>query len=132
MTARPEAYAAALSRAVAHAKAWLESIPNRAVPPRESADESLAGFAAALPDGPTDPAEVVDLLAALAEPGLMAMASGRFFGWVIGGTLPAALAADWLTSAWEQNSGMRFATPATAAASAAATVAGVANRMPLF
>ena len=45
------------------------------------------------------------------EPGLMANASGRFFGWVIGGTLPAALAADWLVSAWDQNAGMRYATP---------------------
>ncbi len=120
MTARPEAYAAALNRAAVHAGAWLGSIPERAVPPSDSADESLAGFAAALPDRPTDPAEVVDLLAALAEPGLMAMGSGRFFGWVIGGTLPAALAADWLTSAWDQNSGMRFATPATVAAEEAA------------
>ena len=59
-------------------------------------------------------AEVVDYLADKAEPGLMAMPSGRFFGWVIGGTLPAALAADWLVSAWDQNAGLRFATPAAA------------------
>ncbi len=65
-------------------------------------------------------AEVVDYLAAKAEPGLMAMPSGRFFGWVIGGTLPAALAADWLVSAWDQNAGLRFATPATAAIEEAA------------
>ncbi|GEP26698.1 hypothetical protein CLE01_12960 [Cryobacterium levicorallinum] len=44
----------------------------------------------------------------------MALPSGRFVGWVIGGTLPAALAADWLVTAWDQNAGMRFATPATA------------------
>jgi glutamate/tyrosine decarboxylase-like PLP-dependent enzyme len=50
----------------------------------------------------------------------MAMPSGRFFGWVIGGTLPAAMAADWLTSAWDQNSGMRFATPGTVAVEEAA------------
>jgi glutamate/tyrosine decarboxylase-like PLP-dependent enzyme len=49
------------------------------------------------------------------EPGLVASPSGRFFGWVIGATLPAALAADWLVSAWDQNSGMRGATPGTVA-----------------
>jgi glutamate/tyrosine decarboxylase-like PLP-dependent enzyme len=59
--------------------------------------------------------DVVDLLARTAEPGLMAMPSGRFFGWVIGGTLPAALASDWLVSAWDQNAGLRYATPAMAA-----------------
>lgn len=64
--------------------------------------------------------EVIDFLATKAEPGLMAMPSGRFFGWVIGGTLPAAMAADWLVSAWDQNSGLRFATPATAAIEEAA------------
>jgi glutamate/tyrosine decarboxylase-like PLP-dependent enzyme len=65
-------------------------------------------------------ADVVDYLALKAEPGLMAMPSGRFFGWVIGGTLPAALAADWLVSAWDQNSGLRYATPAMAAIEEAA------------
>ena len=48
-----------------------------------------------LPDGPTDPAVVVDELAVGAEPGLVLTPSGRFFDFVIGGTLPAALAADW-------------------------------------
>ncbi len=43
----------------------------------------------------------------------MAMGSGRFFGWVIGGTLPAALGADWMVSAWDQNTGMRYPTPGT-------------------
>ena len=59
---------------------------------------------------------MVDALAAAAEPGLTAMQSGRFFGFVIGGTLPAALAADWLVSAWDQNSGLLAVTPATTAA----------------
>jgi glutamate/tyrosine decarboxylase-like PLP-dependent enzyme len=58
---------------------------------------------------------VVDRLAAAVEPGLMAIGSGRFYGWVMGGTLPAALAADWLVSAWDQNAGMRDATPGVVA-----------------
>jgi glutamate/tyrosine decarboxylase-like PLP-dependent enzyme len=73
-----------------------------------------------MPAGGCDPAEVVDLLSAGAEPGLMAMGSGRFFGWVIGGILPAALAADWLVSTWDQNACLRYATPAAAAVEEAA------------
>ncbi|MGW5433492.1 hypothetical protein ACWET9_41000 [Streptomyces sp. NPDC004059] len=65
---------------------------------------------------------MTDLLAAAAEPGLMAIGSGRFFGWVTGGTLPAALAADWLVSAWDQNAGQRLRTPAVAALEEAAGV----------
>ena len=120
MTAEPDRYAKALDRAAGHALAWLSSVQDRPVPPRATADELRERFAVALPDGPTDPAEVVDLLAALVEPGLMAIGSGRFFGWVMGGTLPAALAADWLVSAWDQNTGLRFATPGTVAAEEAA------------
>jgi glutamate/tyrosine decarboxylase-like PLP-dependent enzyme len=120
MTARPDQYRAALDRAAEHAHAWLASMPDRPIPPRRTADELAGAFGAALPDGPTAPAEVIDLLAEIAEPGLMAMPSGRFFGWVIGGTLPAALGADWLVSAWDQNGGMRAATPASAAAEEAA------------
>jgi glutamate/tyrosine decarboxylase-like PLP-dependent enzyme len=74
-----------------------------------------------VPERSSEPAAVVDALAAAAEPGLTAMQSGRFFGFVIGGTLPAALATDWLVSAWDQNSGLLAVTPATAAAE---TVAG--------
>jgi glutamate/tyrosine decarboxylase-like PLP-dependent enzyme len=120
VTAPAKAYDAALDRVVAHTRSWLESLPMRPVPPAAGADELLAQFGGALPDGPSQAADVVDRLAALAEPGLMAMPSGRFFGWVIGGTLPAALAADWLISAWDQNNSMRYATPATAAAEEAA------------
>src|SRR4029077_4099237 len=87
----------------------------RRVGPSAGADALLSTFGGALPEGPTRPEDVVDLLGAHAEPGLMAMQSGRFYGWVIGGTLPVALAADWLVSAWDQNTGLRYATPATAA-----------------
>jgi glutamate/tyrosine decarboxylase-like PLP-dependent enzyme len=109
-------YRDALSRAQDHALEWLGSLDQRHVGPTATIDELLGAFGGRLNDGPTDPAAVVDQLARLAEPGLMAMPSGRFFGWVIGGTLPAALGADWLVSAWDQNAAMRLATPATAAA----------------
>ena len=120
MSTEGGSYDKALSRADAHARAWLDSVGERPVGPRATADELLAGFGGPLPDQPTPPEDVVDLLATLAVRGLMAMQSGRFFGWVIGGTLPAALAADWLVSAWDQNTGMRYATPATVAAEEAA------------
>jgi glutamate/tyrosine decarboxylase-like PLP-dependent enzyme len=116
VSARPEVYSAALDRACAHARSWLDSVGTRPVGPQASAGDLRAGLGGRLPDGPADAAVVVDLLAEVADPGLMAIGSGRFFGWVMGGTLPAALAADWLVSAWDQNAGMRAATPGVVAA----------------
>jgi glutamate/tyrosine decarboxylase-like PLP-dependent enzyme len=115
MSARDTTYTEALARAADHARTWLASVGDRPVGPRESADALRSEFLEHLPEEAMPPEDVVDLLASLAEPGLMAMQSGRFFGWVIGGTLPAALAADWLVSAWDQNTGLRYATPACAA-----------------
>jgi glutamate/tyrosine decarboxylase-like PLP-dependent enzyme len=106
--------AAALDRAAHHARTWLASLDQRPVPPSVDADEMVRRLGD-LPDGPTPAADVVDLLAEACEPGLVAIPSGRFFGMVIGGALPAALGADWLTSAWDQNTGLRFLTPAAAA-----------------
>ncbi|WP_122261900.1 pyridoxal phosphate-dependent decarboxylase family protein [Ornithinimicrobium cerasi] len=108
--------AEALARAHEHALTWLSSLPDRAVPPSASVAEVVAALGTELPDGPTDPVTVVDLLAEAAERGLTAMPSGRFFGFVIGGTHPAGMAADWLTSAWDQNAGLRTVTPAATAA----------------
>jgi glutamate/tyrosine decarboxylase-like PLP-dependent enzyme len=99
---------------------WLGSLDERPVPPTVDTDEMVRRLGD-LPDGPTPSADVVDLLAETCEPGLVAIPSGRFFGMVIGGALPAALGADWLTSAWDQNVGLRALTPA---ASAAEEVAG--------
>jgi glutamate/tyrosine decarboxylase-like PLP-dependent enzyme len=115
-----EARSAALDRAREHATTWLESLDERPVPPRADTEE-IVGRLGDLPDGPTPAADVVDLLAEACEPGLVAIPSGRFFGMVIGGALPAALGADWLTSAWDQNVGLRSLTPA---ASAVEEVAG--------
>ena len=75
----------------------------------------LAAVDRPVPEDGADPADVIDELAGLAEPGLTAMGSGRYYGFVIGGTLPSSLAADWLVSAWDQNTGLAQVTPATSA-----------------
>jgi glutamate/tyrosine decarboxylase-like PLP-dependent enzyme len=116
MTARGNEYTAALEAAAEHARRWLDSVPNRPVGPRVSADALREAFGDKIPEGPSDAVEVIDALAEAMDPGLLDIASGRFFGWVMGGTLPSALAADWLVSAWDQNTGLRYATPGAAAA----------------
>ncbi|MHB8186975.1 MAG: pyridoxal phosphate-dependent decarboxylase family protein [Dermatophilaceae bacterium] len=108
-------HSAALDRAHRHALDWLSSLEDRPVPPQATIDQVTQALGTALPDDGSDPAEVVDLLAEACDPGLTAMGSGRFFGFVIGGTHPAALAADWLVSAWDQNCGLRRVTPAHSA-----------------
>ncbi|MBT2520615.1 pyridoxal-dependent decarboxylase [Arthrobacter sp. ISL-28] len=120
MSAGAEPYEEALASAVRHATRWLDSQPSRRVGPRQTAQDLAAAFGGALPQSGMAPADVVDYLANHADSGLMAMPSGRFFGWVIGGTLPAAMAADWLVSAWDQNAVLRYATPAIAAIEEAA------------
>jgi glutamate/tyrosine decarboxylase-like PLP-dependent enzyme len=103
----------ALAAAADAAGEWLASLPDRPVRPDADARAMLARFDEPLPEEGADPAAVVLDLAARAEPGLMACGSGRFHGWVIGGTLPAAVGADWLVSAWDQNSAMAEPFPAT-------------------
>jgi glutamate/tyrosine decarboxylase-like PLP-dependent enzyme len=115
MAASAEAFEAVLQAAVGRSREWLASLPDRPVPASATVEQVRAALGEALPDGPADPADVVDLLAKAAEPGLVATPSGRFFGLVIGGVLPAALAAEWLVGAWDQNAVMRAASPAAAA-----------------
>jgi glutamate/tyrosine decarboxylase-like PLP-dependent enzyme len=118
MPAPADSYRDPLQRAEGHVLDWLASVGDRRIGPTATVEQLTKAFGgdAPLNEQPIDPGDVVDELARTAEPGLMAMPSGRFFGWVIGGTLPAALGADWMVSAWDQNAAMRLATPATAAA----------------
>jgi aromatic-L-amino-acid decarboxylase len=94
---------------------FLDGLPERPVAPRQGASAIFDALDRPVPAHAADPRAVIDELAAAVEPGLTAMPSGRFFGWVIGGSLPAALAADWLTSVWDQNAGSSEGTPAAAA-----------------
>lgn len=102
----------ALQQAYDHAVRWLASLSDRRVPARASVDEIVSALGSELPNGPSTPADVVDLLASACEPGLTAFPSGRFYGFVVGGSEPAALAADWLVSAWDQNAVMSSVSPA--------------------
>ena len=104
-----------LARAHRHAVSWLASLDGRPVPPRLTTEQVLERLDPHLQDGPKDTVAVVDELAAACEPGLTAMSGGRFFGFVIGGTHPAALAVDWMVSTWDQNTGLRALTPAHSA-----------------
>jgi glutamate/tyrosine decarboxylase-like PLP-dependent enzyme len=93
---------------------WLESLEERRVLPAVDVAELRRALGGPLPEAATDAPTVVGELARGAEPGLTAMPSGRWFGFVIGGSLPAALAADWLASAWDQNAGLAGPAPAAA------------------
>jgi glutamate/tyrosine decarboxylase-like PLP-dependent enzyme len=77
-------------------------------------DELERALGGPLPEAGLDPRAVVAALVENAEPGLVAMPSGRYFGFVIGGGVPAAVAADWLTSVWDQNAGLYVGGPAAA------------------
>ena len=94
---------------------FLRRLPDRPVAPAQTPRDVLAAFHRAVPEESADARAVLEELVRLADPGLCAMPSGRFFGWVIGGGLPAAVAADWMTTVWDQNCGTAEGTPAGAA-----------------
>jgi glutamate/tyrosine decarboxylase-like PLP-dependent enzyme len=106
---------AGLRAAAEHADAFLTTLDERPVAARADASAVLSALGGRLPDRGEDPAAVIDALAAGAEPGLVATAGPRHFGFVIGGALPAALAADWLVSTWDQNAAFHSLSPAAAA-----------------
>lgn len=111
---------AALDRAHDLARDFLKSLPERPVGPRATFDELVRALGGPLPESGDEPVRVVDALARAVEPGLIASAGPRYFGFVIGGSVPAALAADWLTSTWDQNAALNATSPAAAAVEAIA------------
>ena len=105
-----------LRRTAEIASDFLESLDERPVWPPASVEDLRRRSGGPLPNEPVDPLDVVEELAAAADRGVVAMPGGRYFGFVIGGSLPAALAADWLTSTWDQNAGLVVSGPAAAVA----------------
>jgi glutamate/tyrosine decarboxylase-like PLP-dependent enzyme len=104
-----------LEETVRIAHAYLDGLHERPVSARSDAAAMYAALAMPLPEDGANPRAVIAELARTVDTGLTAMPSGRFFGWVIGGGLPAAVAADWLTTVWDQNTGSGEGTPAAAA-----------------
>jgi glutamate/tyrosine decarboxylase-like PLP-dependent enzyme len=93
---------------------YLESLEARSVAPLPEAVAKLSALDEPLPEAPTPPEHVIKQLDEICSPATTAMAGPRFFGFVIGGSLPVALAANWLAGAWDQNTGLYAPTPATA------------------
>ncbi|HWM66007.1 MAG TPA: pyridoxal-dependent decarboxylase [Steroidobacteraceae bacterium] len=100
-----------LDDAARRARAYLQGLEGRPVAPPAAAVRNLRGLDEALPADSSDPAVTLALLDRLVSPATMAMAGPRFFGFVIGGSLPVTLAANWLAGAWDQNAALHLSTP---------------------
>ncbi len=102
-----------LENTAQRAISYLEGLGDRSVAPSAEAVAKLATLDEPLNEGPTSADQVIKLLDEVCSPATMAMAGPRFFGFVLGGSLPVTVAANWLAGAWDQNSGLYTPTPAT-------------------
>ncbi|MEP6591805.1 MAG: aminotransferase class V-fold PLP-dependent enzyme, partial [Gemmatimonadota bacterium] len=114
MPTRPGSERTALERAAELAHDYLDGLDTASVAATASLAELRGRFDVPLAAGGASPIAVIDELARGVQGGLVGNAGGRFFGWVIGGGLPAAIGADWLTSVWDQNAGLYACSPAAA------------------
>ena len=94
-----------------HARSWFENLALRPVRASGSGDQLREALGGPLPEQGTAPAHVLDTLAKSGGIGTVASAGPRYFGFVVGGSLPAALGADWLVSTWDQNAGIFALSP---------------------
>ena len=94
-----------------HARNWFSALDTRPVHAAATADELRQTLGGPIPDRGADPAAVVRLRADAGTRGTIAAAGPRYFGFVIGGSLPAAVAGDWLVSMWDQNSAVFAMSP---------------------
>jgi glutamate/tyrosine decarboxylase-like PLP-dependent enzyme len=97
--------------AAARANRYLEDLDKHRVAPSSEAVNRLSDLGGPLPEHPSDPEGVLAALDAVGSPATVASAGGRYFGFVVGGALPAALAANWLAGAWDQNAGFWVMSP---------------------
>jgi glutamate/tyrosine decarboxylase-like PLP-dependent enzyme len=104
-----------LDDAAKRASRYLESLNARSVAPAKEAVAALARFDQAFPEHTSSAEAVLAELDEIGSPATMASAGGRFFGFVIGGALPATVAANWLATAWDQNASLVVTSPANAA-----------------
>ena len=93
---------------------YAAGIGERRVAPTENDLRNLKKFHEKFPASPSDPLEVLEKLDEFGSPGTVATMGGRYFGFVIGGTLPASLAANWLAGVWDQNAALRVMSPVAA------------------
>ncbi|HEV2402295.1 MAG TPA: aminotransferase class V-fold PLP-dependent enzyme [Candidatus Sulfotelmatobacter sp.] len=103
-----------LADAAERASRYLEEVHNRSVAPKPEDMARLEGLAVSLPEEGCEPNQILATLDEFGSPATVATAGGRYFGFVIGGSLPAALAANWLAGAWDQNAAMQVMSPVSA------------------
>lgn len=104
-----------LTDASARAARYVSEIGGRPVAPRPEDIARLSSLGGPMPEEPCDPKAVLALLDEIGSPATVASTAGRYFGFVTGGSLPAALAANWMAAAWDQNGAMRVMSPVSAA-----------------